>query len=40
MGMRQPNRKQYFFLIYIISLILILPSVIWADVNRLTFFKI
>jgi len=35
--MRQPNRKQYFFLISVISLILILPSVIWAEVHRLKY---
>ncbi len=35
--MRQPNRKQYFLLIYISWFILILPSIIWADVEHLKF---
>lgn len=35
--MKQLHKKRYLFLIYIIWLILILPSIIWADVKRLKF---
>lgn len=37
MGLRQLNTKQYFLVTYIILLILILPSIIWADVHRLKY---
>ena len=37
MRMRQLNRKQYFLVIYIICLILVLPSIIWADINRVKY---
>lgn len=37
MGMTQPNKRQYFLFVYTIWFILIVPTIIWADVNRLKY---